>query len=524
MTLRRLLLAISLTLSTLCLAVVAQDTRPSNAPPPATLQVQARLVVLDVAVTDANGLPADGLTAADFRVLEDGQPQTIISVEPPQAHIRPSPPASASNPESFSPENPAAFGQAPSTVLLLDQLNTQFEDSSFARRALAEYLAKQPAQLTQPTALLSLQEHGLRQLSGFTLNRDALQQALAKQPTAYPWTLSVKGKADHGPIDRLDLSLRALESMAQSYLRIPGRKNLIWVGGGFPSLDPATLDSQDADEVKAAFRHITNLMLEARLTLYAIDPGSTAPGMTEIVDADQMAFVMAAGDSLTTGTVDPFDSEEDFDRLGPLTGGRIIRARNDIAAQIADAATAGSHYYTVAYRPTSDSEAHAAFRKIKVQVLRSGLKASTRVGYYARPEDAAWTRSNLAYDLSAAAESPLTWNGLRLAAIHEPGAPPGSLKIDLKVRAGDLSWRPLPDGTSEAHIAVESLQLDGSGNILHRNIETLTANAAKDVNLADPERTADFALVLAPERRTRNFRFVVRDSTSGRISTVVVAR
>src|ERR1039457_5341462 len=185
-----------------------------------------------------------------------------------------------------------------SSDMCSSDLNTHFADSSFARRSLHDYLARQPALLPQPTTLLSVGDNRFKQLQPFTRDRDALLRALAAAPTEYAWTLEVNGMADHGPIDRLDQSLRALEEIAQSDARIPGRKNLIWVGGGFPSLDPESIDGDDLQEVKDTLQHVTDVLLDTRVTLYAVDPTSLALGMTEITDASQMAFVLAAGASL----------------------------------------------------------------------------------------------------------------------------------------------------------------------------------------------------------------------------------
>jgi Ca-activated chloride channel family protein len=44
------------------------------------IKVESRLVVVPVAVTDASGNPVTGLTATDFRVVEEGRPQKIESV------------------------------------------------------------------------------------------------------------------------------------------------------------------------------------------------------------------------------------------------------------------------------------------------------------------------------------------------------------------------------------------------------------------------------------------------------------
>ena len=180
-----------------------------HAQAPPVITVNARLVVLDVSVTDKSGKPVDGLGEKDFQVFEDGKLQRIRSVEPPSMHTLPA--ASATAGTVFDPAKPASFGQSPVNILVLDQFNTHFADSSFARRSVREYLAKQPALLRQPTTLLTVYDGHFKLLQAFTRDRDALEQALAAAPTEYAWKLEVNGKTDIGPLERLDASLRALK-------------------------------------------------------------------------------------------------------------------------------------------------------------------------------------------------------------------------------------------------------------------------------------------------------------------------
>ena len=360
---------------TLC----AQDTTT-------TLKVNARLVVLDIVVTDKSGHSVDNLTQKDFQVFEEGKPQRIRSLEPPASHQLPSETIAAGISATFDPARPASFGRSPADILLLDQLNTHFADSAFARKAMHDFLAAQPPLLAQPTTLLSLynkgsNDQGFKTLAPYTRDRDALLRTLGATPTQYAWQLEINGKADHGPLERLDQSLRALEEIAQANAAIPGRKNLIWVGGGFPSIDPESIDSGDALEVKNTLQHVTDLLLDTRVTLYAIDPTSTAAGMTEITDASQMMFAQAAADSLS-GPIDPYDANQDFDKLAPLTGGRSVRAMNDVAHQISVSASLGANFYTLAYSPDSSSNEAARYRRIRVDILRPGLTVNTRAGYY----------------------------------------------------------------------------------------------------------------------------------------------
>ena len=508
---RRLLLSARCGVVAYPLLLSAQGTQ---AP---VITANARLVVLDTVVTDAHGKPVDNLTEKDFQVFEDGKLQRIRSVEPPSLHTLPA--ASAAANTVFDPAQPANFGQSPLNILVLDQLNTHFADSSFARRAVHDFLARQPALLAQPTALLSVYDEHFKQLQSFTRDREALLRALAAAPTEYAWKLETNGKTEHGPLERLDQSLRDLEEMAQSYARIPGRKNLIWVGGGFPSQDPDALAARDLQEVKDTIHHVTNVLLDTRVTLYAVDPSSTAPGMTEITDATQLAFVSAVGDAGAAGTIDPFSTTEDFDRLGPVTGGRVIRARNDVAAQIADSIELGANFYTIAYTPTSTSETSAKFRHIQIVCLRPGLTVASRDGYYTGTTSPKQLLADASYDLTTAAESSVPLNGLHVAVT--PSTAAGAYVV--KVNVPDLSWKPNSDSGSSASVYVLAVSLNSKNKPLGHTLLGMTANAKSDANLRDPAKTADFLFTAEPSPKAASLRFVVRDSATGRMGTFDLA-
>jgi VWFA-related protein len=477
------------------------------------ITANARLVVLDAVVTDAHGKPVDDLTEKDFQVFEDGKLQRIRSVEPPALHALPA--ASLSATATFDPAQPASFGQSPVNMLVLDQLNTHFADSSFARRAVHDFLARQPALLAQPTALLSVYDEHFKQLQGFTRDREALLRALAAAPTEYAWKLETNGKTEHGPLERLDQSLRALEEMAQSYARIPGRKNLIWVGGGFPSQDPDALEARDLKEIKDTIQHVTNVLLDTRVTLYAVDPSSTAAGMTEITDATQMAFVSAVGDAGAAGTIDPFSTTEDFDRLGPVTGGRVIRARNDVAAQIAASVDLGANFYTISYTPTSTGEESAKFRHIQVVCLRPGLTVASRDGYYTGTSSPKQLLADASYDLTAAAESAVPLNALHVAVI--PASSAGAYLV--KVSVPDLAWKSSTDAGTTASVYVMAVSLSPKRKPLGHTLQGMTAHAKPEANLLDPAKTADFSFSAEPSPKAATLRFVVRDSATGRMGS-----
>lgn len=499
--------------------VQTPSTQPASATHPVVLAINARLVVLDVVVTDKTGKPVEGLTAKDFQIFEDNKLQRIRSIDPPSAHILPAASVAAGIAAVYDPALPDSFGHSPVEILVFDQLNTHFADSSFARRCLHDYLAGQPALLAQPTTLLTVYDNHFKLLHAFTRDRDALLHAVATAPAEYPWKLELNGKAEYGPIERLDQSLRALEEIAQSYSRIPGRKNLIWVGGGFPTINPTTIDGDDAQEVKDALRHVTDVLLDTRVTLYAVDPTSTAAGMTEITDSSQAEFLLSAGDALA-GNFDPFDANDDFDRLGPVTGGRVVRGRNDVGQQIALSADLGAHYYTIAYTPSSSSEAAAQYRKIRVVCLRPDLTATTRAGYYSGQIKEERTSANAAYDLTTAAETAIPLNGIHVTVDPDssPDAPPNAYVVH--TRAADLTWKLRDDGSATASVYIMAVSLSSKNTMLGHTLHGMTAIAKLGANLQDAAKVADFVFTALPLPRATTLRFIVRDNATGRMGSV----
>ena len=121
----------------------AQQPVPSTAPYHSpTLQVNSRLVFLDVTVLDSKGhAVTQGLTKEDFIITEGRKPQRIFSFEPPEVHVA-------------DVENSQA--EPPVTIFVLDQLNSTFEQMAYIRYQVHMYLARQPDLLDSPAEVLLL--------------------------------------------------------------------------------------------------------------------------------------------------------------------------------------------------------------------------------------------------------------------------------------------------------------------------------------------------------------------------------
>ncbi|MGA9061613.1 MAG: VWA domain-containing protein, partial [Terracidiphilus sp.] len=120
-----------------------QDAVPQENEAP-VIKVQTVNVIVDVAVTDRDGNPVQGLNEQDFLLFENGEPQHIAFFEEHtgarsvQGKTPVLPPNVFTNiPRQASPDA--------TVVLLLDSLNTQLQDQVFVRSQILEFL-KHPLQ------------------------------------------------------------------------------------------------------------------------------------------------------------------------------------------------------------------------------------------------------------------------------------------------------------------------------------------------------------------------------------------
>jgi VWFA-related protein len=472
--------------------------------------VNARIVILDVVVTDKAGNLVPGLTKDDFTIYEDQTQQTIRSFERPEQHVLPA------GVSINSTADLAKAPDAPITLLVLDELNTRFEDMSFARNSLEKYLNAQPALLTQPTALIAATNTKFQLLQDYTLNRQAVLTALKNHFPEYPWRLMQSGKTGPGAAERLAMSLGSLEQIAEAVSGHPGRKNVIWVGRGFPAVN--TQDSTDlqAAVIEKAMQHVIDIMRDARITLTTIDPTANTTTIVDVETPEDLDMAEGANGA------DPMAGDVNFQLLAPATGGRVYLSRNDVDSEIATSIRDGSNYYTLSYTPTSENDAAQPYRHIRIKMGRPGLTATTRNGYYIQsaspaPNSApAVLKQNLdkiAFDLGAAANSQLVYTGLQVTA-HRLADPPNTFSVEIGAR--DLSVQPKSDGDSQAEITLMIASFNQQKKLIAHQIQETTAPIQPD---ATPAQRAEFRIQAAIPADAVRVRVIARDIVSGKMGT-----
>jgi VWFA-related protein len=492
-----------------------------------TLKVTSRIVILDVDVYNKRTHQlVNNLSKGDFTITEDNAEQTIRSFDRPSSHSMPIQPAAIVQSSTDLPK----IGNAPVTVLVLDELNTRFEDMSFSSNQLIRYLQSQPGILRQPITLLIATNTRFIQLHDYTQNRDELIAAVKNRPAEVPWKLN-NGAGGAGTVERMAQTLAALDQIAQASAGTPGRKNIVWVGVGFLNSDLVGLDSKTADTIQAAVRQTTDMLLTSRATVYVIDP---VPNRTAIVDVEGPDAVHLAAGILGN---DPFESTITFSNFAPQTGGYVFASRNDLNNEIAQAIGVSSNYYTLSYTPSSNNTDEANYRHIKIKLSNPDLIATTRDGYYpnaftnptrppataiASKEQQHQERAQIQLDLQNAILSTMSYNGLTIAAARATAAATNSATYTVAVAnvpnpSNNLSWRSgATAGTETTEASILAAWYDTNGKLLGHSGRELTATRSS----TDGQNSATFTLPITIAPNTKRLRFIVRDAATGRMGTV----
>jgi VWFA-related protein len=335
------------------------------------LKSVVRRVVLDVVVTDSQGKPVRGLSQQDFSLAEDGKPQRILSFDtynfdsPAEAFPTPVLPANTFVNVPHIPE------RGPLYVLLYDMLNTTTDDQMFAHQQLVKFVNSKPQ--GSRFALFVLAD-GLRLIQGFTADSTELLAALNRhsQGARIPKIFLYGDNYGKGNVQYM---VEVLTMIAHFLEGLPGRKNLIWVSGSFPSsLLPGVESSTDefsyggnpaaGEDYSSEIKEATDALARGQIAVYTVDLRGVA------VDANAGGQHQALNASYITER-----------SIAEATGGHAFISDNHVADALNDATDTGANYYTLSYSPTNQ-DYDGRLRKIHVDLARHGYHLAYRRSYF----------------------------------------------------------------------------------------------------------------------------------------------
>jgi VWFA-related protein len=528
---RSFLLTLSSLLTTL---LFAQAAPPDSGE--ANFKSHVEVVVVNVQVTDGNGSPITGLHKEDFKIFEEGQPQTISSFE----EHKEIPPAVTKLP--LLP--PHVFTNFPTTntsdamdAILLDALNTPIADQSRVYLQVVRYLKS-----TQPgtrVAIFTLDSR-LHMVQGFTADSAVLLAAISDKkkegkPQASPMLrTNMEDNADQQLVNQLksmqavdgsqtlsrsiaalqdfqeqersfqnssliDATLLAFQQLAHYLGGIPGRKNLIWFSNAFPlplspTLQAGFPNSYIPPRYEQDLRETSAQLTAAQVAIYPIaaeglvapyqDPTNIPIGVTNAQQATASQIQNVQSESR-----DRNGRHNAMDEIALETGGRAFYNTNGLSEVLSDIINHGARYYTLTYTP-SDKKADGRYRHIQVKARRS-YKLAYRRGYY---------RDDPSKPLLIAQDDPLkplmdpgmpdlaqilynvkvTPSGVQSL---PPVVPPGDhgvpsvplmrYSVDFAISPNDLNFIVGPDGVRKTDVELALVAYDGNGGIVSRLFKTI---------------------------------------------------
>lgn len=355
-----------------------------------TLHTDARLVVLDVVVTDGKGHPVTGLKQKDFKLLEDGQPQTVksfeehVPVDPAMAAKRMAAVAAQLPPNTFTNYTPLT-GSSAANVILLDALDTPVQAQMYLREQMIDYMKTVPP--GTPIAIFQLDTQ-MHMVQGLTSDPEVLREAVNGKRDKPVISPLLGGPYAPGYVReklRRQILTEAMQGLARYLEPFPGRKNLIWFTGSLPiSLygDGPLSPFPDMTSFMDDFNKVTDVLTLSRIAVYPIDARGLRVDPRFTAANDGMGRLR--GDGFFRTAV----QQGYLDDVAATTGGKAFYNTNGLKETIEEIVDTGSHYYTFSYTP-SNSTWDGRYRKLKVEMARDGLHLQYRKGYYARVDERA---------------------------------------------------------------------------------------------------------------------------------------
>ena len=547
------------------------------------ITVNVSEVRLDVVVVDGRGRPVTDLTADDFEIYQDNQPQEVTS----SVYISDQTEAAA-RPAATSREGKDRVNQPPlpetarnkeeirrTILFVVDNLSMSPQDMYNAKRALKGFVEKQ----IQPDDLVAIMNtgYGNSVLDMFHTDKRML---LARIEGLYE-ELAMPDRIYGSQLAAISYGVRALKNM-------PGRKSLFLLTSEYTvhTPKPRIIDTPDPinyyELYASAYRTIdapnaaaanaqATAAINAQAAAVSGSPSGAAktPSPMNYGDLYDSAYSRLADEALRAGVVihlletrgleyyepsipswalpaDVYDVfanegfnpdfpvsqkyeravEENYSFLNPLpakTGGILVRNSNFFINGIGQEANnmiAG--YYLVSYTPPSDTFDRNVYHRVSVKVKRKGAVVHTREGFYSRPESETDSDETETHPLKDAIFSPFQHPDLNVnvAAGYTKDSKAGYLiRAWIHVDAKDLKMSETGTG---ARTELEIVCLTSGLNVTTQDLRYLkhTFDIASEKIAWVQEHGIGFSLLLPVKKPgAYTVRAAIQDIGSGRIGT-----
>jgi len=505
--------------------------------PDYTFRAETEIVLVNVTVRDKSGNFVRNLKPEDFKLLEDGKPQHVVSFDientdaipsldvaqvKPLENAQPSGASTSANPKAHAS---LQYKDRRLIVLFFDLSAMQPDEIDHAATAAESYVDKQMA----PADLVSIVSLGssLQLNQDFTSDRAQLKKILQSfnagsgQGFEEGSTGTTEGTPDTGGsftvddteynIFNTDRRLEALRSVAEQLSHIDQKKSLIYVSSG---MDRTGIENQS--ELKSA----TNAAVRANMSIYTLD----IRGLQALVTGGEAQNASLRGTSPYSGQAtlnalnSNFTTQETLVTLAGDTGGRAFLDSNDFSKVFKGVQDDTSTYYVLGYQSTNLAR-DGRYRRITVSINRPGVKMEYRRGYYAPADYKHANKDDRERQLEEELTSDLPATDLPLylaAGYFRIGNDRFFVPVSLVVPGSEIPFVRSSD-QDKATLDVIGLVLDGNkrpvGNM--RDTMKLAVNTSTQVKQKNVQYDSGFVLPTGKY----HFKFVVRENQTGRMGS-----
>ena len=539
----------------------AQTTEMATSESTFKLRVERNLVVVRIVVRDASGKAVTGLHKEDFRLFDNGKPQTVsaFSAESPETKLGPAAPGPAAQPSAAAPteaEHPVIMPDR-FVALFFDDVHISFEDLVRTRDAAGRYISTnlQPSDRAAlftasgdthldftadrdqlHAALLRIRQHPMPAVSSMCPKIDeyqAYQIAEQEDPTALqvavadalleccPGLPSCPEADPHylefgsrNILDQVEFSSRrvfqSLESLARQMATQPGQRSVVFLSPGFFT----EMQTYDLNQV--------------------VDRALRAGVVINTLDARGLYVDLPFGDASQQGSVNPrvaglrsiIHQESRLAQTGVLsalatgTGGVYFHDSNDYDAGFRRTGGLPEASYVLTFSP-ENLKSDGTFHKLKVTLANtSHLTVQARPGYYApkKSEDLAARADDeikeAVFSREELRELPMDVN----TRFYKTDSMNAKLSVSAHVDVSSIHFRQEQDRHRDGMILVAAL-FDSDGRFV-TGTQTKYELYLRDATLNQMVRGGIFLKAdLDAKVGTYLMRVVVRDAESARIST-----
>lgn len=543
---------------TVAVAAVSAQQAPPAATPPAddTVKVSTALVQIDVVVTDKDGKQVTDLSIDDFKLLQDGKPQTITSLTYVNATsgertVVKAPKKTGGEKNIPTPVLPNRSGNTGRVItFVLDDGNCLASSDSlgFMRDEIKKFVDKE--MLPDDKVAIYRTKGGASLMQMYTSNNEVLKKQLNRinlfvigacgssfDSLRDQSTIKATGKGATS-FESEDMkearlaregrerdnqivgTIGVINFVVDRLKNIPQRKMIFLVSDGII----AKLDSN----TYGVLRELSDKAARASVVINTMSAkGLTVSGMLEARDEVLPGIsggIDETGPASEARRTEERELNEGISYLAYSTGGKFVRNTNGLSSSVRKVLDANAGYYLVGYEPTDETFKGKDYHKIDVDVLKPDLRISFRRGFYGQADAEKQTAGRSADSpLYQAINSPFDANGLDIQLTTLTGSDAASgnyARVMFHIPGPDIAFQDEPNGTKKMSFDVIAVALDVKGKVAEEFNRTypirIPARGVETISKFGLDFTTDIPF---KKGGIYTFRLAVRDNVSKRLGS-----